>query len=157
VSSGQDESLVENLKALFKNNILETKLSMDRRLFVAVSSDVYEDVIKFLVKDKQVTHLSTMTGMDLGEQIEVLSHFFGLGKEITIRVDVPKEKPEIKSIVSLVPGAVFYEREIHDLLGVTFIGHPDLARLVLSEDWPEGEYPLRRDYKVQPPKPLREA
>jgi len=157
VSSSQEESLVENLKALFKNNILETKLPMGRRLFVAVSPDVYEDAIKFLVKEKKVTHLSTMTGMDLGEKIEVLPHFFGLGMEITIRVDVPKEKPEIKSIVSIVPGAVFYEREIHDLLGVTFIGHPDLARLVLPEDWPEGEYPLRKDYKVQPPKPLREV
>jgi Ni,Fe-hydrogenase III component G len=157
MSLGQEESLVNDLKTLFKDNILETKIPMKRRLFVAVSPKVYEDVVKFLVKEKQVMHLSTMTGTDLGEKIEVLPHFFGLGIEITIRVAVPKVKPEVRSIVDIVPGAIFYEREIHDLLGVTFIGHPDLSRFVLPDEWPEGEYPLRKDYKVQSPKSLREV
>jgi NADH-quinone oxidoreductase subunit C len=52
-------------------------------------------------------------------------------------------------VVSLLPGAVLYEREVHDLLGVVFDGHPSLERLILPDDWPEGVYPLRKDYKVE--------
>jgi NADH-quinone oxidoreductase subunit C len=44
---------------------------------------------------------------------------------------------------------MFYEREVYDLLGVKFRGHPNLRRLVLSEDWPEDAHPLRKDFKVQ--------
>jgi NADH-quinone oxidoreductase subunit C len=157
MSNSHEESFTEDLKAHFKDKILEIKAPMKRRLFIKVTPESYRDVIKFLVKEKQVLHVSTMTGIDLGEKIEVMPHFFGLGMEISIQVDIQKEKPEIPSITSLVPGVVLYEREIHDLLGVNFIGHPDLSRLILPDDWPEGVYPLRKDYQVQPPKRLREV
>jgi len=49
----------------------------------------------------------------------------------------------------LVPGAILYEREVHDLLGVVFDGHPDLSRLILPEDWPEDVYPLRKEYSPE--------
>lgn len=52
----------------------------------------------------------------------------------------------IKSIVSLYPAANFLEREIYDMMGIHFEGHPDLRRILLSDDW-EG-YPLRKDYPV---------
>jgi Ni,Fe-hydrogenase III component G len=44
----------------------------------------------------------------------------------------------------MIKGAEFIEREMHDLLGIDFPGHPNLVRLILPEDWPDGVYPLRR-------------
>ena len=53
------------------------------------------------------------------------------------------EEPEVPSVVSLWPAAAWHEREIYDLFGVKFAGHPDLRRILLPDDW-EG-HPLRRD------------
>jgi NADH-quinone oxidoreductase subunit C len=77
---------------------------------------------------------------------EVLYHFLVNGTEITIRTSCPKDDPSVESIINIFPGAVLYEREIHDILGIVPNGHPDLRRLVLPEDW-VGGYPLRKDWK----------
>jgi Ni,Fe-hydrogenase III component G len=62
---------------------------------------------------------------------------------------VPKANPVIDTITPIIPGAILYEREIQDLLGLKVKDHPDPRRLVLPDDWEEGVYPLRKDYKVK--------
>jgi NADH-quinone oxidoreductase subunit C len=59
--------------------------------------------------------------------------------------DKPGELPEVPSVTSLWPGANWHERETYDLCGVWFTGHPDLHRILLSEDWIG--HPLRKDYE----------
>ena len=66
---------------------------------------------------------------------------------------VPRSTDTMESITPWLPGAEFIEREIHDLLGVNFTGHPRMERLILSDDWPEGVYPLRRDFKMEDSRP----
>ncbi|MEM4425933.1 MAG: NADH-quinone oxidoreductase subunit C [Candidatus Nezhaarchaeales archaeon] len=89
---------------------------------------------------------STATAMDCRDHFEILYHFSfsELGLVLTVRCKVPRYKPEIDSIADLIYGASFIEREIHDLMGIKFVGHPDLRKLILPDDWPEGVYPLRR-------------
>ncbi|MEM2083837.1 MAG: NADH-quinone oxidoreductase subunit C, partial [Nitrososphaerota archaeon] len=72
-----------------------------------------------------------------------------------VKTSIDKNNPEIDTITDIIPGASFYEREIYDLLGVNFIGHPNLKRVILPENWPKGVYPLRKEYKPEHPKPLR--
>ncbi|MGC8848926.1 MAG: NADH-quinone oxidoreductase subunit C, partial [Candidatus Bathyarchaeia archaeon] len=81
--------------------------------------------------------------------IEILTHLFGRGVELTVATAVSREEPRIESITDILPGATFYEREVYDLLGVRFEGHPNLKRVLLPDEWPEGVYPLRKDYKPQ--------
>lgn len=64
-----------------------------------------------------------------------------------LRARVPEEDPVISSIVGVFPNANWYEREVWDLFGVRFEGHPDLKRIMLAEDW-EG-HPLRKDIPVK--------
>ncbi|MCX8153241.1 MAG: NADH-quinone oxidoreductase subunit C, partial [Candidatus Bathyarchaeota archaeon] len=92
--------------------------------------------------------ISALTGLDLGEKIGLMYHLRTNEGIITIKTEVPKEHPKLPTITDLIPGANFHEREAADLFGVTFAGHPNLARLVLPEDWPEGLYPLRKDAKL---------
>lgn len=93
-------------------------------------------------------HLSAISGVDNGGQMEVLYHLSApKGLLISIRVLLPRDKPRITSVVQVYPAAVLFEREAHDLLGIEFEGHPDPRRLLLWEGWPEGEYPLRKDWK----------
>ena len=66
----------------------------------------------------------------------------------SIRTRLDREAPEIESIAKICPAAEWIEREIWELLGIQFRNHPDLRHLLLDEDWPEGKYPLRRDYRA---------
>jgi NADH-quinone oxidoreductase subunit C len=68
-------------------------------------------------------------------------------EKVRLRVRLAGSDPVVDSLVSVWPGANWLEREIFDLFGIGFTGHPDLRRILLPEDW-EG-YPLRRDYPVQ--------
>jgi len=76
--------------------------------------------------------------------LNLLSH--NHGRRLRIRVGVSGSEPVVPTIVSIFPGANFYEREAFDLFGIVFTGHPDLTRIVLPDDW-EG-HPLRKDYSV---------
>jgi len=62
---------------------------------------------------------------------------------------VAKDKPILPTITDLIPGATLYEREVHDLLGITFKGHPDLSPLILPEGWPPDVYPLRKEWTIE--------
>ena len=61
-----------------------------------------------------------------------------------VRVQVPEDDPALPTITDLYPGADSLEREVFDMFGVTFTGHPDLTRILMPEDWIG--HPLRKDY-----------
>jgi NADH/F420H2 dehydrogenase subunit C len=61
-----------------------------------------------------------------------------------LKCQVPRDNPEIASLTDLWPAADWHEREVYDLFGIRFTGHPDLRRIFLPEDWPG--HPLRKDY-----------
>lgn len=69
-----------------------------------------------------------------------------LRKRIRIRCGVPASEPTVPSLTGIYPSANFYEREIFDLMGISFEGHPDMTRIMMPDEW-EG-HPLRKDYAV---------
>lgn len=102
-----------------------------------------KDVIKTLVEKHGFRHLITITGLEANDSLELVYHLSRGGVILSVRVDVPEGKPVVPTITDVIPGAVLYEREVHDLLGVEFEGHPDLSPLLLPDDWPRGVHPLR--------------
>ncbi|MCX5716363.1 MAG: NADH-quinone oxidoreductase subunit C, partial [Candidatus Omnitrophica bacterium] len=92
----------------------------------------------------------TATAIDLVSAIEILYHFCDdkSGKTISLRtVLLDKQHPKIQSIAPIITGAEWIEREMWEMLGIDFTGHPNLKHLLLIDDWPEGKYPLRHDHK----------
>jgi NADH-quinone oxidoreductase subunit C len=75
----------------------------------------------------------------------ILSHLFD--ERIRLRVMVGGDAPAVESITSVWPAANFYEREVFDLFGIGFEGHPNLCRIMMPDDW-QG-HPLRKDYPVE--------
>lgn len=93
-------------------------------------------------------YLADITAIDWQDRIEVIYQLTNLSsnEKIALRVDLDHETPVIDSVVSIWKGADFQEREVYDLMGVVFSGHPNLTRILLPSDW-EG-YPLRKDYVI---------
>lgn len=125
---------------------LPVQVKRDRRIFISVSRNDLIKTVNILSNELNIQHLSTITARDTGSEFEILYHFLLNGVIITIRTTCPKDDPTIDTIVNIFPGAVLYERELSDILGIVPRGHPDLRRLVLPDDW-VGGYPLRKDWK----------
>jgi len=107
--------------------------------------------------ENEGARLATVTGIDVRDGTELLYHLpFDADHYVaTLKVLVPRTTDTMESITPWLPAAEFIEREIHDLLGVNFSGHPRMERLILSDDWPEGVYPLRRGFKKEDGKPVK--
>jgi NADH-quinone oxidoreductase subunit C len=75
----------------------------------------------------------------------ILSHAHK--ERIRLRVMLPAESPTVETVTSVWPGANFYEREVFDLFGIHFEGHPNLRRIMMPDDW--NGHPLRKDYPVE--------
>ena len=87
-------------------------------------------------------------------RFEVVYHFFSLPLKRRIRVKVPVEeaRPEVESVASIWATANWFEREVWDMVGIRFRGHPDLRRILMYDEF-EG-HPLRKDYPVNKRQPL---
>ncbi len=94
------------------------------------------------------SRLATATGIEVRDGIDVLYHwaFEPAGVVVTLKVLARRPELAIESIANVTIAANWIEREMHDLLGVNFTSHPDMRRLLLDDSWPEGVYPLRKDF-----------
>jgi NADH:ubiquinone oxidoreductase subunit C len=111
---------------------------------ISLPAACLREAVGVLLDPFAIYHLSAITGQDVEGQIELLYHFWQ-GSGLTLYVTLPHDWAHIDSIVDLIPGVSFYEREAAEMLGVTFVGHPDPRPLLLPEDW-EGDPPLRREF-----------
>jgi Ni,Fe-hydrogenase III component G len=140
------EDIIYKIKENFSDRIIKLEEKSARRIYLELKPQDLPLVAQFLFRDLGL-RFATATGIDTPEGIELLYHFSydAQGKMVSLRVLITDKKhPEIESIAVLFPGAEWIEREIWELLGVNFKNHPDLRRLLLSEEWPEGKYPLRK-------------
>jgi NADH-quinone oxidoreductase subunit C len=82
------------------------------------------------------------------ERFEVVVNMLSLSQKrrVRVRLQVPESDPVVASLFSLYPGTEAMEREVWDMFGIAFDGHPDLTRILMPEDW-EG-HPLRKDFAV---------
>ena len=96
------------------------------------------------------SRLATATGIEVRDGIDILYHwcFEPAGVVVTLKALAARPDLAIDSIADVVAAANWIEREMSELMGIEFVGHPDMRRLLLSsEHWPEGVYPLRKDFK----------
>jgi len=116
--------------------------------WVIIRPDLLLQVAQFLkaTPGLEFNYLNCITGVDYLDYLEVVYHLTSMehNHSLVLKVRCSREKPEVPSVVSVWRGADLQEREIFDLLGITFVGHPNLKRIFMWEGF-KG-YPLRRDY-----------
>jgi len=142
------ENVIKDFKEKFEKKIVQWEEKSPRRYYITISQKNLLEMVKFIFTRHKARFIIE-SGIDTPRGIEILYHFSfdRLNKILTLKVLIPKEKCEVESIGTFIPGAVWIEQEISELLGVKFLHHPDPRRLLLSEDWPEGNYPLRQKVK----------
>ena len=102
-------------------------------------------------RELKLDHFVQLATIDVGDAFELRYILTGSHRAlVSVRTRLPRAAPHVASVHDLLPPAGLYERQVHDLFGVVFDGHPGLSRLVLAEDWPEGVHPLRKDFLVEP-------
>jgi formate hydrogenlyase subunit 5 len=137
------------LQAKFKGTSVQVQPEQLGKAAIIADASTNRDVLKAMLEADEKTAVIAITGIDLGATIGVFYHIrTSKSGIITIKVEVPKRKPQIKTISDLMPGAAFDELEVTDLLGVVFEGHPSYGRLVLPDNWPDDVFPLRKDAKL---------
>jgi len=145
--SEAEKEMLEALKTGLRDLTEEPRRIAPRRLATRATPEKVRDAIR-AVQSLGCRRLSAISAVDMGETIDVIYHACAPGGIlVSIRVAAPKKDPRIPTVTDIMPAANLYEREIHDLFGVEFVGHPDPRRLMLHEGWPEGQYPLRKDWK----------
>lgn len=146
-TSGEDRetravSLVESIRGL--RDIRRTAV---RRVEARMDASSVREVFAEMLAKRGHVHLSTISGMDTGQQIDVVYHVDIDGVMVSIFCALDRQKPEIDTIGDMIPGALAPERELYDLLGVVVGGNESPPPLVLPDDWPRGQFPLRKDWK----------
>lgn len=105
--------------------------------------------ILMTLKEMGLDYLNCLSAVDriASSELEVVYNLSSLSlpTKALVRVRIPREDPIIRSVASLWGTADWHEREAFDMMGIRFDGHPDLRRILLSEDWVG--YPLRKDYQ----------
>jgi len=131
---------------------------------VEVPAEDIEDVARVLRSHPQLQYhvLAELTAVDtwpVEPRFWVVYHFVGLGTHATgdasaaapgrlrVKVRVSGDAASVPTLCEIYPNANWYEREVYDLFGILFTGHPDLRRILMPDDW-EG-HPARKDYPVQ--------
>lgn len=147
--SGNDDHIIEILRnQKIEDKPIDVRNPRHNRIFFTVPRQHVKKAAKMLVEELHAHHLSTITARDTGSDLILLYHFFIDNVVVTMQTAVPRDDPTVDSIVDVFPGAILYEREFLDLLGIIPKKHPDPRRLVLPDDW-SGGYPLRKDWKAE--------
>lgn len=140
------EAIIENIKVRSGKDLSEVIHKSKNRAYFTINKNILPQIARYLFNEEKA-RFSTASGVDTRKAVEILYHFSidEIGLIITLRVILDKPDPEIDSLTPFMKCAEWIEMEMHEMLGVGFKGHPNLKHLLLKDDWPEGNYPLRRD------------
>ena len=138
------------IKLAFSNAVYDAEAA---RAAVYIGTDELVAFLTFLRDDSnlQLTRMENVTAVDWKDRFEMVYHLFSPVHRhwLTVKVTLPHDAPVVPSATAVFPGVEFEEREVYDLMGITFTGHPDLRRVFHHENFVG--HPLRKDFVPPPP------
>jgi len=119
-----------------------------RKIYLSIESDIFLQALRFASQELGFFRLCTITGIDNLDSFEFLYHIANTdGILLTLKLKTPRsDGTVIKSVLPIYNGATFYERELEGLLGIKVEGLPEGRQYPLPDNWPQGQYPLRKDW-----------
>lgn len=146
------EEIFNALKEKFGDFVIELKSDQPTEPVIIVDPLQIDKICTFLFNepDFQFNSLMNLSGVDEIKENKLSVYYHlestSIKHKILLKVTTDREKPEVTSVVEVWQGANWHEREAYDLLGINFLNHPDLRRILMPYDWEAG-HPLRKDYE----------
>jgi NADH-quinone oxidoreductase subunit D len=146
--------VLSSIQSAFPGAVLDSRVESDRRLWATIDSKKILDVCKHLTAKLNFDHYSGSAGIDWiarneMEVVEIMASHGAHQVVAMLKVKTPRENPSVKSLAGLYWNANWYEREIWEMFGINFEGHPELYPLLLSDPL-MGVWPWRKDFKGYP-------
>lgn len=142
-----EETIKNELISKFPFISDKLRVQRERRIFVEVEYSRFFEIFNYAVKDMNFSVLCTITGLDEGDNLAFYYHLARRdGTMLNIKTFAPKTNPVIKTVTEFFPAAHIYERELEDMFGAKVEGLKPNSRYPLPDDWPVGQYPLRKDW-----------
>ena len=142
--------VLAGLKIAFPNAEYDAEAA---RPALYIGADELVAFLTFLRDDTglQLTRMENVTAVDWKDRFEMVYHLFSPVHMhwLTVKVTLPHDAPVVPSATAVFPGVEFEEREVYDLMGITFTEHPDLRRVFHHENFVG--HPLRKDFVPPPP------
>lgn len=141
-----EEKIKQSLEKKF-NDKIEVEVRSKQKMWAKVSADILHDVVKYMFDELKFQYLATITGTEEGDNFEILYHLQADEHSVlcTVRAVMPISKPDLETITDIIPGAIWYERELVDMFGVNVKGLPKGNRYPLPDGWPKDIHPLRKN------------
>ena len=140
--------VISKFEEKFKSEIREIAMKNQKRVIISISPDSIISVAEYLYKTEGFRFIIA-TGLQTKRGFEIHYHFSmdTLGLVLNIHVVLDKENPHIESLSNMFNASNWIEREIHELLGINFINHPNQEKLISEGNWAEDVYPMRKEFK----------
>jgi Ni,Fe-hydrogenase III component G len=140
--------IIENFKEKFKTDILEIAIKNQKRIIITVNPDSIINVADYLYM-KEGFRFIIASALHTKKGFEIHYHFSkdAIGLILNIHVILDKDNPQIESLSNMFNASNWIEREMHELLGINFLNHPNQEKLISEGNWSEGVYPLRKEFK----------
>ena len=167
---GQEPIVLAKLRTQFGEAVRGTTLFRDE-MTALIASDRIVDVCRYLRDDHETRFdlLADLTALDWlpterEPRFQVVYHLYSIpnNQRIRLKIDIDEEPAVASSVVDVWPTANWLEREVYDMFGIRFDGHPDLRRILMPDDWltyplrkdvPLGEEPVEFSHNQRPPEP----
>lgn len=154
----REEDIVKSLTGKFACLQDKCKVTRVRRIFAEAPRENILELVDYIKNTLKFGSLCTITGLDAGEDFQVIYHLASdEGIVLNLKTNASKSDPVLDTVTEFYNGAILYEIEIHNLLGVDIKGIPADIRYPLPDGWPEGQYPLRKDWTQVAPEIKQEG
>lgn len=144
----REEKVKADIESKFGKAVSNARVQRKNRVWLDLAPEQLPALMAWL-KTNGFDHLATVTGFDEGENLGAFYHATDTKMIITVKVNTPRSNPVIPSVLKTFPGALSYELELQDMLGIKVEGLPPGRRYPLDEEFPTDQYPLRKDWKVE--------
>ncbi len=138
------EQMVQKLEEQLGDKLITTR----DQFFTVLNIDkmALPTLMLKLRDDYGFNHLANLSSVDYGEEFEVVYHLYSIpaNDKVCVKTRIPRISAEVDSLIDIWPTADWQEREVYDLMGIKFKGHPNLIRVLLPDDFVG--HPLRKDF-----------
>ena len=140
------QHIIKGLREKFKKDVLDVEVKSDIRVTVDIAGESIVKFSDYLFNELQLRFIIA-SALETKRGFEIYYHFSNdsTGLVLNLHVILPREKPEIESLTGLFEASNWIEREMHEILGINFLNHPNLEKLISEGNWAEGVYPYRKE------------